>query len=393
MRTLLLIAVFAFSLQAFSQQKKKDLVKCEEYPSHIDSMYYMKWNSADSIWFVENIRHYSYIHDDLTKLLLLNGSSRDSVWMWQYFYNNQGLNDLDILSEWENEVSLLSQKKESVFTSDGLKINESVSTWKNNNWVPGSYWIYEYSEGLLSKVTYQLRRKDGSLYDYQYRYYIYENGLLKQVKFERVSDGAIINIQEYSYNERNKVDQILYLKLGASTAQLIPDSRRTYFYNSYGLNSSVLFELWDGTQWNFNYNYVYYYRIDQAKKVAVCQNGSSICVSKNAVPALLANGATLGRCEVEKARFKKAESSVTIPETGKVLKVYPNPVTDAFSIGGSSQAAFHLQLYNSTGSLVMSQTGVPSEGLTISRGNLPAGIYTLIITDGEFRQTERLLFK
>lgn len=388
--------VFFLGLQAFGQ-KEQTHIKCEEYPAHIDSMFYNKWNAADSTWVTENLRHYFYEQDDLSKLLLLNGSTRDSVWQWNYFYNEQGINDFDLLVEWEEGILVNSQKKESDYNEQGKIINELISSWSSEQWNPGSYWIYEYQNGILSRVIWQLRRKDGIFYDYQYRHYSYQNGLISQLRFERVSDGLITNIQDYSYNAQNKVSQIIYTKIDPASDKANPvyinDSRRSYFYNNYGLWSNVLFEICTPTGWTNNYNYLYFYRIDQAKKVAVCHNGNSICVSKNAVPALLAKGATLGRCEPEKSRFKAADASVTDSETSQSFKVYPNPVSEVFSLSGSSQAAVHLQLYNSQGALVMTKVIVPSDDMEISREDLPAGIYTLVISGDDFRQTERLLLK
>jgi uncharacterized lipoprotein YddW (UPF0748 family) len=109
------------------------------------------------------------------------------------------------------------------------------------------------------------------------------------------------------------------------------------------------------------------------RKVYVCHNGQTICISVNALPALLKQGAQLGQCEwyVDPAITMQKQSSTLTGETSlrTNFQVTPNPV--------SSQMQIRYEL--ETGSQVKFEI-VDAAGRilkTLSPGIQPAGRYVL----------------
>lgn len=369
---------------------------CVDNPSQIDSMHYMKWDKTNGSWFLENIRHYGYNENDLASLLLLEGPTRDTVWRWNYYYNSQNKRDFEVLVKWNGLASVLSQKKESVFNSENQKVSELISNWKNGVWIPNTNSLFEYSNGKLVVEIAQLKDKYGVFYNNQYINYLYSNGVLTEVTTQRISDGIIIRRQQYTYNASGKLKEAIYFQLDPTSPTgsptYLPVSRRTYSFDMYLNNSSVLFENWENGAWEISANYIYFRKIDYAHKVSVCHNGKTICVSKNAIPAFLKQGGTLGKCTVPKANEALADGDSN-KVNGKQISLFPNPVTSQFTLSGLSGDANRVDIYNSSGILVQTIDVQGKHEVTLQRENLPAGIYFINIVGSNEKQTKQIVFK
>ena len=117
------------------------------------------------------------------------------------------------------------------------------------------------------------------------------------------------------------------------------------------------------------------------QKVSVCFNGKTQCISPNAVPALLKNGATLGNCY----SFSEGEGSGD-------FKFYPNPASNYFIVeteGGLDPNAV-VRLYDNRNQLVLSQE-LTNNKQTIDISSISNGLYIVKIINGAAVSTERLL--
>ena len=363
------------SLMTGSIYAQRDNRFVVEYADQIDSMYYMKWDTVVNTWFIDNIRHYEYTDENLSSLLLLDGKSRDSVWVWHYYYNQQNLKHYELLLKWTNRVAGYSQKKDSKYSSDARKTEELTSNWKNGVWIMNTNSLFEYSNDKLVREILQTKDKTGNFVNNQYIDYIYTNNVLDEVRTVRVSDGVLLKYTQYFYNELGKLYQAVYYQLQTSSAgnSYVPVSRRTYSYDRFGLTKETLFENWVNQGWELSANYIFFRKIDFAKKVTICHNGRSITVAKEAVPAHLAHGDYLGKCKVEVQDPKDERGSFL-----NKISTYPNPAQNQFTLKLNAQevGARYYGIYNLTGKLVKTAQ-IGSDETLVDITDIPNGIYLI----------------
>ncbi|GAB3646013.1 hypothetical protein GCM10028791_05220 [Echinicola sediminis] len=116
-------------------------------------------------------------------------------------------------------------------------------------------------------------------------------------------------------------------------------------------------------------------------KVSVCYKGKTLCISENAVPALLKNGAVLGSCGTEEAR-QGSQSS----------RFYPNPSNSYLVIEtkGKLNPNAEVRIYDSKNHLVLTEQ-LGNHDQTIDIQHLNNGLYIVKIINGDTVSTERLL--
>lgn len=370
-RLMMLLVILAIASSLYAQRENRIIV---EYADQIDSMYYMKWDTVNEQWIKEDIRHYFYIKENLKSLLLLEGLTRDSVWVWNYYYDNNNNQNLDVLEKWSGSLKVNSQKKESLFQNN-LKQSEIIYVWKNNSWLQNSKYTYTYQGDLIANSLYQLTNKAGAFYDYQYSTYSYNSqNLIQEFLTYNSSDDALIKSTEYTY-QYDKLIQALYKVAPKSSVvgkSVLKNSQlREYKYDEFGLLREVFFYNWVNEQWTLSYKYVYFYKIDFAKKVTICHNGRSINVAKEAVPAHLAHGDYLGKCKVELQNPKDERRSLQ-----NEISAFPNPAQNQFTLKLNVQeaGAKYYGIYNLTGKLVKTAQIVSDETL-VDISDIPKGIY------------------
>ena len=112
------------------------------------------------------------------------------------------------------------------------------------------------------------------------------------------------------------------------------------------------------------------------RKVYVCHNGNTNCVSVNALQAFLNKGGKLGRCEWYEAGFMTRMATGQNPEETSLaaltMSTYPNPINKAVQITYSLPEASHvtIKLYDLAG----------REVGTVFRGQKAAGTYSISYT-------------
>ncbi|MEZ4739903.1 MAG: T9SS type A sorting domain-containing protein [Flavobacteriales bacterium] len=65
------------------------------------------------------------------------------------------------------------------------------------------------------------------------------------------------------------------------------------------------------------------------------------------------------------------------------VRVFPSPVTDRLSVqlDGTEVRTVDLEIFDMLGQQVRVESGLPSSGFTLDRGNIKAGLYTMAIRD------------
>jgi len=127
-------------------------------------------------------------------------------------------------------------------------------------------------------------------------------------------------------------------------------------------------------------------------KVLVCQvpqgnteNAHTICVSANAVPALLVNGSYLGACVPATVNVvAKTTKPETVPAKSLELGAFPNPSTGDFilNINSSKKDKIQLLVYNVLGNVIEKKTVFVNQNYKIGSLYTP-GIYFAELTQGK----------
>jgi hypothetical protein len=127
--------------------------------------------------------------------------------------------------------------------------------------------------------------------------------------------------------------------------------------------------------------------------ISMCYNGSTVCVSPADVPAMVANGARLGKCGV---RYQSNDMITAKEETNSVgaltLTASPNPSGYEFTlkIDGTKGKPYALRIINSVGSPVFMKQGI-TENIVRTGSSFQKGIYFAEVICGEERKVIKLL--
>jgi hypothetical protein len=125
-------------------------------------------------------------------------------------------------------------------------------------------------------------------------------------------------------------------------------------------------------------------------KVMICHNEKAICIASADVQDHLNHGDRLGSCATAASIALNMERSAEEMALSKVV-LYPNPVTDNLNIRiDKLEAGALVQLYNSTGVLVMNQR-LTNNTQTISLKALAAGVYYVQVKNGAQITTEKVV--
>lgn len=390
--TFLIILCFASNMSAQN-------VKHEEYPQLIDSMYYSTWDNTNSQWLLKDVRHYNYKRDQLISLQLIDGNTRDSLWLWKYYYNKQNKIYYELYYDWVKGLPVISQKKETTYNLQNLKTSTLISNWKNGAWLVIRNSIYIYTNDKITREILQVKNSQGVLFNSQYVDYVYQNDLLVEVQYKRVSDEVIIKYQKYIYDEelisdgKPLVKQVLYYQLKPnSTSEYIPISRRNYFYDKYSQYKEVLFDNWVNESWQLSYKYVYFRKIENAKKVAICHKGRTIVVSIAAVPAHLAHGDYLGKC-IETICPPHKSDTIKQLEKNDLVNISPNPTFGQISIKVGEQLNVYrkYEILNWQGKIVKA-ANIDNEEVNVDLSDVQNGIYFVRLS-GEQELYRKILIK
>ncbi|MBE0673271.1 MAG: T9SS type A sorting domain-containing protein, partial [Bacteroidales bacterium] len=164
------------------------------------------------------------------------------------------------------------------------------------------------------------------------------------------------------YLRQLRYDPVLKQNVLANTVYEI------YSRNIYGNTSEILYHGWINNNWEVNGKAIFYYSLIDGKKVSICHNGKTICVSTHAVRAHLEHGDKLGACPVV------PESNQVEPES---FTIYPNPVRELMTIGFRSENHTYTNGYliAAGGRVVQSFEAAGRNEITLNVSSLKPGSY------------------
>lgn len=134
---------------------------------------------------------------------------------------------------------------------------------------------------------------------------------------------------------------------------------------------------------------VYEYCDSKQKKVLICHNGKTKCVSINAVDAHLAHGDYLGSCD----NGREGEILTEERPTSYDLVSRPNPTNDLFNVRmvtPNYEDEVNLQAFDINGRLIYTDKIKGNEDYQFGY-NLQAGIYFVKVTQGETTQVIKVM--
>jgi hypothetical protein len=363
-----------------SSQANRD---CEIFPRLLDSVYVYTWDRNYSKWDFNTIWQYESSAGRHDRLFLINAKTRVYKQSWEYSYDQRGNRYYDLSKVWWNNRWDLYLQREAEFNESNQLINQYVSFWKTDTWKLSYSNEYEYFNNLLVKAVNRKVDQAGILKESMYSIYEYNGSKLSTVSDYNSSDGSLIRITRYSYNSDGKVVQLIIEVPDpsfSSDRNLMPSIRHLYNYDELNLLRELYSEEWNGTNWIPSYKYNYFYRIDKAKKVLVCHNGNTICVSVNALAAHLSHGDNLDNCPISGLSDKKEVSIGSQKNHSIPFIVFPNPVKERVTVRFLFPGEFginRLELLDSKGIPVKSFKVNGENEIVIDRGNLKSGRYLL----------------
>jgi hypothetical protein len=317
-------------------------------------------------------------------------ASRELQSRWADYYDTSGNVVLQLLTTWDGSEWKESQKKMSVFSVENRKETELILNLRNGVWVFRAFYEYRYDDGRLSRIVYRLQDREGNMYDHLYYDYQYEGGIVRRIVTRDPSTGTDIRVEVYDRDEEGRVSELTLYNIESDTfggeVNQIPVTRRVYDYGEFGLLREVILMNYNEGIWVNTTRSVYYRKVDTARKVTVCHNGNTICISVNALPAHLAIGSVLGACRDDGGKRVVRDMESEKPP----FTVFPNPATDRITVRIESQSAYLsgvLQLTDFRGRLLRSVKIEGQNEVILYRQGLKDGKYIIRLVGDQTWQT------
>lgn len=368
---------------------------CEEYPERIDSVHSLSWNTTLQDWELNIVQTYIYNQfDKVETFQSFDALTRVPLTRREYYYDNESKLIETLSFKWVNDGW---QNVQNVFYTnapDGTDRYETIYNWVNNAWYLQSRMINHYENNRRIGYTGQLvNRTTQEFYDYANYYISYTDfGKIDEWYGQKISDGSLLFNRIYFYNQKNNLyERHLYNPVGGD---LQLTTKNFYSYDIHDLNNITINQKLVSESWENTEKFVYYRRIDNAKKVTVCLNGRSLCVAKQAIPGLLRAGATLGACPVTvpQTRGIAKEQADNKLNKDSSISFFPNPATESVNVfAGESYS--RVELINSNGQTIRAFPLQNGDLTVIERNGLPSGIYFLRFVGQEEVKTEKLIFR
>jgi autotransporter-associated beta strand protein len=125
-------------------------------------------------------------------------------------------------------------------------------------------------------------------------------------------------------------------------------------------------------------------------KVMICHNGITICVASSSVQSHLDHGDYLGACTAATTSAPSNANRDQSVDASKLI-LYPNPSTELVTLELSNpQPGAVIRLYNANGQLLFTDK-MPDTRKTISIKSLSSGIYYILVNNGSFLSTQKLV--
>ena len=316
--------------------------QCDTRVQQLDSLVNYRFNETDSsftpayvfIYTSDNVNSIQYVER-------LDLPLRTPVFYQKFQYDENDNLSYYLYQEWKNGVWEDKTLTEYFYNDADLLIQEVFSKKDlTGSWISYQQHFYEYENNIIVNYLRQAKDKNGNWYDVSRHYYIYDSaGNLTLLYGQYFSTGEIFWKRTTEFDESGKaVERVLQtLKYDPIVKKNVLKNinHQTYIYDIYGDLHELLTDEWINDAWKFTNKHIYYYSLIPNKKVAICHNGNSLCVSVKAVKAHLEHGDKLGQCPLPHdcgCRPGKNDEHLPPDFNIKAYKVYPNPFSSEVNI-------------------------------------------------------------
>lgn len=363
---------------------------CDSRVQIADSVINFAFDSATEILTPVSVLIYSYDQNlNLTQVISKTLPGRTNNFRQIFEYDSNDLLTKYIYQVWINNTWTDNLINERTYTPDGLPDTE-VFLRENAEGVFVAYQrhFYVQDEGRITSYLRQVKNAAGEWYDFSNHYYIYdETGRLTVLYGQYVNNGPVFWERTAIYNNQGKVSErylrvLRYnyvLKMNVLTNELY----QVYSYNMYGNVTEIRnFGYTDNAWYPTGVDSTYYSKLKN-KKVRICHNGHSICVSINALDAHLAHGDKIGPCQNENTpSCPEKENADTLLMIKPGFSVYPNPATEIITIKVEKEGYSYTSgsLISSSGQIIKSFRINGESETRINVSHLIAGRYLISLT-------------
>jgi hypothetical protein len=125
----------------------------------------------------------------------------------------------------------------------------------------------------------------------------------------------------------------------------------------------------------------------------VCDDGKTQCVYQGRLDARIANGASLGSCEVPGISMPATENPTDMIASDELsVKAFPNPSHGAFSItvSGTNGYPYSIRILNSLGTQVFGKQNIREQRLEVG-STLANGVYYVEVMSNKQRNVIKLI--
>lgn len=228
---------------------------------------------------------------------------------------------------------------ERTYTPEGLPDTE-VFLRENSSgqFVPYQRHFFITEEGRTTSYLRQVKDAAGNWYDFSYHHYVYDDeGRLTVLYGQYINSGLIFWERTAVYNEEGRIAErylkVLRYNYALKQNVLINELYEVSSYNKYGNVVERRNHGFADNEWYFsNLDSIYYSKLPGNRKVSICHNGNTICVSINALDAHLAHGDKIGSCKEEKDFRIKDPEEEAVGSDEESFSIYPNPATSKITV-------------------------------------------------------------
>jgi hypothetical protein len=319
--------------------------ECDTRVERADSVVVFAYNAVTDSFTPTEVFHYSYdSRDNLTVINRMTLPERSDIIRQVFEYDGYGnqikyTNFLPSGNGWE--MSLFVTKN---YDAGNRLLNEVFHNRDSaGNFTPYMRHFYSYEGSMISGYLRQMKNASREWYDFSNHYYVYDSMGRLTVLYGQYINGPV-------YWERTSVydnDEMMLSQRYLRQLKYDPVLRQNvltnitfedYSRNIFGNVSEILYHSWTNGNWELSGKAVYYYSFLKNKKVSICHNGLTLCVSVNAVEAHLRHGDKLGPCTGEE-------------QVKPGFDIFPNPASGNITIRFSEEGL------NYTGGVIVSHDG------------------------------------
>lgn len=374
----------------FNKEKENKNKECDTRVQLADSAISFAVNPQNgSLKPVQVVKYFYDSNFNLTEIFFISLPSRLNISHQIYEYDSNG-NILRYVNQlWKNNEWVDDLINTRTYSSEGL-IQYEEYLRKNSSGIFAAYMrhYYNYQGSVIINYLRQMLDAKGKWYDFSHHFYVYDSlGRLTVLYGQYLNDGPVFWERKTTFNFDNEPTErylrILRYNTILKKNVLTNTQYQTFSYNIFGNVSEIMNYSWTNNQWIYSSKEVYYYSLLHDKKVAICHNGHSLCVSVNAVQAHLEHGDKLGKCDInnfdnrdgqgEKDNDKSEQKNDNSPK----FSVFPNPATDNITISLPDDKEKYEKGYlmSSGGQMVASFEVKGRNQITVDLSGLQTGTY------------------